>query len=112
MYVVPTQVLWITANSQNLIVFDPRSGVNVSEFTGTGAEQHGNGTFIFRQLAFIPESNEVVGTTSRRSLITWKYNPTAPCTILPGHADIVESLCYSNSFLCLIKSFARAYINF
>jgi hypothetical protein len=29
-YVIPTQTLWIAANSVSPIIFDPRSGINVS----------------------------------------------------------------------------------
>jgi hypothetical protein len=29
-YVLPTQTLWITANSPSPAVYDPRSGINVS----------------------------------------------------------------------------------
>jgi hypothetical protein len=38
-YVLPTQTLWITANSQVPIVYDPRSGINVSDFVRTDDEQ-------------------------------------------------------------------------
>lgn len=97
-YVLPTQTLWITANSQNPIVFDPRSGINVSDFVSTDQERFleaNNGPYGFKNLTYIPETNEVIGLTSRRSLIIWKYNAVAPLTVLPGHADIVECLTFS-----------------
>lgn len=99
-YVLPTQTLWITANSQTPIVYDPRSGINVSDFVTIDNERlHGNsGPFGFKHLTYIPETNEVVGITTRRSLMFWKYNPVASLTVLPGHADIVECLTFSNDF--------------
>jgi WD40 repeat protein len=96
-YIIPTQTLWISSNSPGPIVYDPRSGINVSDFVETQSDhlKAGRGAFFFKQLLFIPETNEVIGTTSRRSIVSWKYNPTASCTILPGHSDIVECLCFS-----------------
>ena len=97
-YVLPTQTLWITANSQVPIIFDPRSGINVSDFVSIDSDrlEGAHGPYGFKNVMFIPETNEVVGITTRRSLVFWKYNPVASLTILPGHTDIAESLTFSN----------------
>lgn len=96
-YVLPTQTLWVTANSSVPVVYDPRSGINVSDFVRTDDDRFHirGGTFGFKQLLFIPETNEVIGISSRRSLVIWKYNSSAPLTVLPGHSDIVECLTFS-----------------
>ncbi|KAI9199249.1 WD40-repeat-containing domain protein [Polychytrium aggregatum] len=105
-YVIPTQTLWITASSSCPVVFDPRSGINVSDFVSTDNElfhQH-NGAFFFRQLLFVPEINEVIGLSNRRSVTTWKYNPVASVTVLSGHTDVVECLALTTKEPLLIFS--------
>ncbi|KAI8810660.1 WD40-repeat-containing domain protein [Cladochytrium replicatum] len=105
-YVLPTQTLWITAMSSVPIVYDPRSGVNVSDFVSTdnaGFHQH-NGPFCFRQLVFVPDANEVLGITNRRSVAIWRFNPTAPLTVLTGHTDVVETLTFTSKEPLLIFS--------
>jgi WD40 repeat protein len=107
-YVVPSQTLWVSASSPVPIIYDPRSGINVSDFVNTDSEMFrtsGVG-FGFKNLLFIPENNEVIGISTRRSLIFWKYNAAAPLTILPGidyiyigHTDIVECLTFSILFI-------------
>ena len=58
------------------------------------------GIFSFKLLLYVPENNEVIGVSTRRSLIIWKHNPVAPLTVLPGHADIVECLTFSKFNHC------------
>ncbi|ORY40968.1 WD40 repeat-like protein [Rhizoclosmatium globosum] len=96
-YVLPTQTLWITANSPAPVVFDPRSGINVSEFVGSSSEaiQQKTNASTFKQLLFVQELNEVIGITNRRSIIVWKYNPAASITVLSGMTDAVECLTFT-----------------
>ncbi|KAJ3043664.1 hypothetical protein HDV00_004437 [Rhizophlyctis rosea] len=105
-YVIPTQTLWVTAGSTIPIVFDPRSGVNVSDFVSTDDPrlQHHGATPIFKHLLFVPETYEVVGITNRRSIIMWRYNQMASVTVLPGHADVVECLTFTSKEPLLIFS--------
>ncbi|KAJ3330631.1 DExD/H-box ATP-dependent RNA helicase dhh1 [Blyttiomyces sp. JEL0837] len=105
-YVLPTQTLWITASSSAPIVYDPRSGINVSDFVRTDSEEFHlrNGPFCFKQLLYVPEMNEVIGTTNRRSVTIWKYNPAASVTVLPGHTDVVECLTFTSKEPLLIFS--------
>nr|KAJ3422640.1 hypothetical protein HK105_007194 [Polyrhizophydium stewartii] len=105
-YVVPTQTLWVTANSATPVVYDPRSGINVSDFVRTDDERFHppGGTFSFKYLMYIPENNEVIGISTRRSLVIWRYNSVAPLTVLPGHADIAECLTFTSKEPLLIFS--------
>ncbi|KAJ3240215.1 hypothetical protein HDU81_004352 [Chytriomyces hyalinus] len=105
-YVLPTQTLWITANSQTPIVFDPRSGINVSDFIGTSSEEIHQKKNIssFKQITFVPELNEVVGVTNRRAIVVWKYNPAASITVLSGHSDSIECLTFTMKEPLLIFS--------
>lgn len=105
-YVVPSQTLWVSASSPVPIIYDPRSGINVSDFVKTDDERlHKEGAgFGFRSLLFIPENNEVIGISTRRSLYFWKYNQAAPLTVLPGHADIAECLTFNSKEPLLIFS--------
>ncbi|KAJ3277023.1 hypothetical protein HDV01_000075 [Terramyces sp. JEL0728] len=105
-YVIPTQTLWVTANSPTPIVYDPRSGINVSDFVQTDDERfHVRGGAIgFRNMIFVPETNEVIAISNRRSIVVWRYNSVAPLTVLPGHSDIVECLTYNPKEPILIFS--------
>ncbi|KAI9348234.1 quinon protein alcohol dehydrogenase-like superfamily [Obelidium mucronatum] len=99
-YVLPTQTLWITANSTAPVVYDPRSGINVSEFVGLSndsIQQKTNGS-TFKQLLF------VIGITNRKSIVVWKYNPAASITVLTGHSDAVECLTFTMKEPLLIFS--------
>ncbi len=53
------------------------------------------GAFTFKHLLFVPDNNEIIAVTSRRALISWRFNPTSSCIVLPGHTDIVECLCFT-----------------
>ncbi|KAJ2997848.1 hypothetical protein HDV02_005118 [Globomyces sp. JEL0801] len=105
-YVIPTQTLWVTANSPLPVVYDPRSGINVSDFVRTDDDRFHvrGGTFGFRNLLYIPETMEVVAISTRRSLVVWKYNSVAPLTVLPGHIDIAECLAFNSKEPILIFS--------
>ncbi|KAJ3326052.1 hypothetical protein HDV06_002437 [Boothiomyces sp. JEL0866] len=105
-YVIPTQTLWVTANSPTPVVYDPRSGINVSDFVRTDDERfHVRGGAIgFRNMIFVPETNEVIAITNRRSVVVWRYNAVAPLTVLPGHSDIVECLAFNSKEPILIFS--------
>ncbi|KAJ1558347.1 hypothetical protein HK096_002054, partial [Nowakowskiella sp. JEL0078] len=78
----------------------------VSDFvtTDNGEVHQTNGPFCFKQLVYIPEANEVIGITNRRSVTTWKYNPIAPVTVLSGHTDVVECLTFTSKEPLLIFS--------
>ncbi|KAI9091859.1 WD40-repeat-containing domain protein [Phlyctochytrium arcticum] len=106
-YVLPTQTLWITANSVAPIIYDPRSGINVTDFVRTEEEHYqtkSNSSFTFKQLLFVPEVNEVLASTNRKSIVVWKFNPSAALTVLPGHTDVVESLTFTSKEPLLIFS--------
>lgn len=49
----------------------------------------------FLLLESIPETNEIIGTTSYREVVIWRYNPHGPVTTLKGHTQSVECLAYS-----------------
>lgn len=52
-------------------------------------------SYAFKSLLFIPEVNEVIGVTNRKSMIVWRYNPNAVINILTGHTDSLECLTFS-----------------
>ncbi|KAJ3314131.1 hypothetical protein HDV04_000854 [Boothiomyces sp. JEL0838] len=105
-YVIPTQTLWVTANSPAPVVYDPRSGINVSDFVQTDDERFHlrGGSIGFRTMIFVPETNEVIAVSNRRSVVVWRYNSVAPLTVLPGHSDIVECLAFNSKEPILIFS--------
>ncbi|KAI8592288.1 quinon protein alcohol dehydrogenase-like superfamily [Geranomyces variabilis] len=110
-YVPKTQTLWITANSHAPIVYDPKSGINVSDFVRTGEDvKHHTSGLTFKHLLYVPDVNEtlggakVLGATNRKGIVVWKYNPTSALTILPGHTDVVECLTFTSKEPLLIFS--------
>lgn len=103
-YVLPTQTLWIASNSSSPIVFDPRSGINVSDFVRTDDTEFKNVSFALKGLLYVPEMSQVVGVTNRRSIVIWKHNPAASVTVLPGHTDVVECLTFTTKEPLLIFS--------
>ena len=96
---LPTQTLWVTANSSSPVVYDLRSGINVTEFVDTDEERTARaaGRCRLRWLLYsgTRETKEVFAVTNRRSLIIWRFNDTASVTTLSRHTDVVESLTFS-----------------
>ncbi|KAL7748482.1 SCF-dependent proteasomal ubiquitin-dependent protein catabolic process [Sorochytrium milnesiophthora] len=103
-YISPTQTLWVAASTCLPIAYDPKSGINVTDFMGLDEEviAHAIGSrFTVRSLLFIPESNEAVATTTRRTLIFWRYNAASPITTLQCVGETAEALTFSTSSICL-----------
>jgi WD40 repeat protein len=96
-YVLPTQTLWISANSPSPVIYDPRSGINVTDHVSfdTHAYNPKGSLFSFKSLLYVPETNQIIGVTNRKSIVVWKYNQNAAITILNGHTDSVQSLTFS-----------------
>ncbi|KAJ3015428.1 hypothetical protein HKX48_004593 [Thoreauomyces humboldtii] len=104
-YVAPTQTLWITANSHTPIVYDPKSGINVSDFVRTGDDvTHQIGGLAYKYLLYAEEVKQVWGATNRKGIVVWKHNPTSALNILPGHTDVVECLTFTSKEPLLIFS--------
>ncbi|KAJ3091362.1 hypothetical protein HK102_000820 [Quaeritorhiza haematococci] len=60
-YIVPTKTLWITANTSAPIIYDPRSGINVSNFVNIDQDGPSKSTtagMTIRHLTYVPETNE------------------------------------------------------
>eukprot|EP00741_Cyanophora_paradoxa_P019100 tig00021122_g18442.t1 len=91
-YVPATRQLLIAASSPEPAVYDPRTGMNVTEFVPSLAPPEcGDAAY----LAFFPfpDTQEVVGTTSGRHLVLWKFNGCGAKRIVRGGEEWVESLC-------------------
>ncbi|KAG4091430.1 WD40 repeat-like protein [Neocallimastix lanati (nom. inval.)] len=101
-YVPPTQTLWLTANSTAPIIWDPKGGINVSDFVTTSLPSSFAGHF--KKLFYVPEGNHIFGTTNNRSIVIWKYNSAASISTLKGHSDIIETLTYTEKDPLLIYS--------
>jgi WD40 repeat protein len=99
-YVLPTQTLWISANSSSPVIYDPRSGINVTDHISfdTHAYNPKGSPFSFKSLLYVPETNQIIGVTNRKAVVIWKYNQNAAITVLNGHTDSVQSLTFSMSY--------------
>ncbi|XP_077985512.1 uncharacterized protein LOC144440123 [Glandiceps talaboti] len=92
-YVPRNKTVWIASGSSVASMYDPKSGENVSDFIGTfqGEETE---KYHLQLLKYFPEMNQVIGSTSRRHMMTWKYNPSGCITALQCKHN-VESLTYT-----------------
>jgi hypothetical protein len=46
-------------------------------------------------MIYVQEQNEVISITNRKSIVIWKFNPSAPSTTLQVGEDEVETVTYS-----------------
>jgi WD40 repeat protein len=76
----------------------------VSDFTQITDKRLGSHFGGFRYLFYIPDSNEVIATSTRRNIAFWRFNSVAPCTVLSGNSDIIDCLCYTSHEPVLIFS--------
>ncbi|XP_074652528.1 uncharacterized protein LOC141906930 [Tubulanus polymorphus] len=101
-YVPRNKTIWAVGGTSYALLFDPKSGDNVSDFIGTFQTQEEE-KYHLQCLKFFPELNQVVASTSRRHLIVWKYQSSGCITALKCRAPI-ESLCYTHKVPLLIFS--------
>jgi WD40 repeat protein len=101
-YVPRCRTMWVTAGTTDAILFDPKSGDNVSNFVGT-FQSHKPFKHPLLLLRFFLESNQVVGTTSRRQLMVWKYNPSGCISSLKCQAGM-DSITYTKKMPILYFS--------
>lgn len=101
-YVPRNKTIWAAGGTSYAYLYDPKSGDNVSDFIGTFQTQEEE-KYQLQLLRYFPEINQVVGSTSRRHLIVWKYNSSGCITALKCKAPI-ESLAYTRKVPILIFS--------
>ncbi|GAB1605215.1 uncharacterized protein LOC115220472, partial [Argonauta hians] len=88
------RTIWVTAGLSSATLFEPKSGDNVTECVAT-FQQEADDKYHLQLLKFLPELNQVVGSTSRKHLIVWKYNSSGCLTALKAR-NCLESLCYTS----------------
>jgi len=97
-YLPRSKVVWIASLNQHPILFDPKSGENVTEFLPTFQFQTSNSNENYFtkliKLRYNPESGQLIGSTSRRHLIVWRYNPAGCITALRLNSS-VDSISYT-----------------
>lgn len=98
-YLPRARLAWIASNGQKPILFDPKSGENVTEFIPTfesDTKDRGNDYYYHRivKLRNNPDSGQLVSATSRRHVIVWKFIPSGCITSLKLKCAI-ESLAYT-----------------
>ncbi|ELT89388.1 hypothetical protein CAPTEDRAFT_187404 [Capitella teleta] len=101
-YVPRNKTIWAAGGTSYAYLYDPKSGDNVSDFIGT-FQNHEENKYTLQMLKYFPELNQVVGSTSRRHLIVWKYNPSGCVTALKCRSSL-ESLAYTKKVPILIFS--------
>ncbi|XP_064651058.1 uncharacterized WD repeat-containing protein alr3466-like isoform X2 [Lineus longissimus] len=101
-FVPRNKTIWAVGGTSYAQLFDPKSGDNVSDFIGTFQIQEEE-KYHLQVLKYLPEVNLVVGSTSRRHLLVWKYQSSGCGTALKCRSNI-ESLCYTTKVPLLIFS--------
>lgn len=99
-----TKTVWVTASSTTPSIFDPLSGINVTEYL---APDHKLEQYLTEQKAniksftYIPDQKMMIGITSVRTVIQWKYNEFSCVSVMRGHHDNIDCLAYSKSLFVL-----------
>jgi len=101
-YVRPIKTIWVAAGTAEAAMYDPKSGENVSDFIGTFQNEDGTGIPLV-MFYYVSDLGHVIGTNSRRHLITWKYNSSGCLTTLKNKCAM-ESLTYTRKVPLLIFS--------
>lgn len=93
-YAPATKTLWMSANSAQPVVYDPRTLTDISKYLQTRPVQHDKDRADQRiqRLFTIKETGEVLAATSGRQLVIWRYNKHGAAAILRAHTDGVEAL--------------------
>ncbi|KAK2188036.1 hypothetical protein NP493_146g02006 [Ridgeia piscesae] len=103
-YVPRNKVVWAAGGTSYATLYDSRSGENISDFIPMFDDQDQNEEkYSLQILKCFHEFNQVVASTSRRHLMTWKYNPQGCVTTLKGNSPL-ESLTYTSKVPLLIFS--------
>lgn len=103
-YMPRNKVVWAAGGTSYATLYDSRSGDNISDFIPMFDDQDQNEEkYSLQILKCFPEFNQVVASTSRRHIMTWKYNPQGCVTTLKGNSPL-ESLTYTRKVPLLIFS--------
>jgi WD40 repeat protein len=103
-YVPRNKTVWVSSGNELILIFEPKSGENVSEFISTFRELvRDKEKQTLMALKYVPEASEVVATTKRRQLVIWKHEQTAATVTLPSKKPF-ECLSYTSKPPILIFS--------
>ena len=96
-----TKTLWVTASSKVPTIFDPVSGIDVTEYLAQDykLEEHMTDQKAnIKYFTYIPEQKMMIGVTSARTVIQWKYNEFSCVSVMRGHHDNIDCLACSKLF--------------
>ncbi|KAL5499905.1 hypothetical protein EMCRGX_G011374 [Ephydatia muelleri] len=104
-YVPEVHLVWVATTNGSVTFFEPKSGSNVSEFVDllelndrkknslTSFKEH-----TFQLLKYVPDTHEVLGSTSRKDLVTWRSSMGAASCVrrmLGSHIETISYTCKS-----------------
>eukprot|EP00002_Diphylleia_rotans_P033367 TRINITY_DN7090_c0_g1_i1.p1 TRINITY_DN7090_c0_g1~~TRINITY_DN7090_c0_g1_i1.p1 ORF type:complete len:812 (-),score=137.18 TRINITY_DN7090_c0_g1_i1:340-2775(-) len=95
-YVPATRSLWASTNTRFLVALDLRTTTNITEYIidkTMERPKEEEDSPLFQRLFWISEAQEMVGWTTSRQLMMWRYNPCVPVSVCRGHSDGIETLC-------------------
>jgi len=97
-YCPATKTLWMSSNSSHPLVYDPRSATDITPFLQQSDATKGEREAKERiqRLFRIEQTGELLGSTTTRNLLIWRFNPNGAAAILRAHTDWAEVLahCY------------------
>ena len=97
-YATATKTLWMSANSVQPVVYDPRTLTDISKYLRTQSVEKDRADQRIQRLFTIRETGEVLAATSGRQLVIWRYNKYGASAILRAHTDGVEAIAYNSNW--------------
>jgi WD40 repeat protein len=93
-FVPKTLSFWIAANSRQPNIYDPKSGLNISEYIIGGYDKYvlPDPLSSYKNFFYFDETGELIATTNRKSFLVFRYNKNVNRSILTEHTAIVEGL--------------------
>ena len=104
-YVPDVRLVWVATTNGSITFFEPKSGSNVSEFVDL-LELHNGRTkncmsfkeHTFQLLKYVPDTHEVLGSTSRKDLLSWRSSVGASSCVrrmVGSHIETITFTCKS-----------------
>mmetsp|Transcript_348 Transcript_348/g.594 ORF Transcript_348/g.594 Transcript_348/m.594 type:complete len:555 (+) Transcript_348:210-1874(+) len=88
-YVHATKTYWMSGKSKRIVAYDPRTPANITSYIKDTSRFD---EFSISKLHQVPLSDSVVGITTDRKLVVWRYNSCAAFRVINGHRDWVEAV--------------------
>ena len=97
-YFSATRTVWIACHSVHALIYDVKTGTNVTSFCGGGGY---GGDAPLVGLTYLPECHEMAGLTMDRKVALWKFKTDGPVATLGVDSAPGSSTSTSNMVECI-----------